>query len=54
MDLKKIVNQWFDKWKEGDFLHLRVSENFKHTIPYGTIKGKKNTSILLKQTKRSF
>ena len=40
MHLKQLVKEWFDKWEEGDFLNLPISENFNHESPYSTIKGK--------------
>lgn len=41
MELNRLVKKWFDKWEEGDYLHLPISEDFKHTSPFGTINGKK-------------
>lgn len=40
MNTQTLVKQWFDKWEEGDFLDLPISETFTHTSPYGTIEGK--------------
>jgi len=36
MESKRFVKKWFDKCEEGEFLHLPISENFKHTSPFGT------------------
>lgn len=40
MTPKDLVNQWFEKWTSGDYLHLPLADNFRHTSPFGTIDGK--------------
>ncbi|MDH3648234.1 MAG: nuclear transport factor 2 family protein [Saprospiraceae bacterium] len=54
MEIKKLVQEWFDKWEEGDFLSLPISEHFKHTSPYGTIDGKKQYLSLVEANKDKF
>lgn len=54
MELKKLVKKWFDKWEKGDFLNLPISENFKHTSPFGTINGKKQYIDLVDENKDKF
>ena len=54
MDLKDLVKQWFDKWEKGDFLNLPISENFKHTSPFGIIEGKKAYKNLIEENKDKF
>ena len=54
MDLKTLVKNWFDKWREGDFHNLPVSENFKHTSPFGTIDGKDEYIKLVEENKDKF
>ena len=54
MDLKSLVKRWFQKWEEGDFLDLPISENFKHTSPFGTINGKKEYIDLVESNKDKF
>jgi hypothetical protein len=54
MELKRLVKQWFAKWEEGDFHHLPVSENFRHTSPFGTIDGKKQYISLVEANKDKF
>nr|WP_299338049.1 nuclear transport factor 2 family protein [Allomuricauda sp.] len=54
MGLKELVSQWFDKWEKGDFLNLPISEDFKHTSPFGTIDGKKAYVDLVKANKDKF
>jgi hypothetical protein len=41
METMDLVNEWFEKWENGEFIDLPLSENFIHTSPYGTIEGKK-------------
>lgn len=40
MDTRALVEKWFEVWTIGDFENIPVSENFKHTSPYGIIAGK--------------
>ena len=54
MDAKKLVQTWFEKWETGDFQHIPVSENFKHTSPYGTINGKQAYLDLVAANKDKF
>lgn len=49
-----LVKRWFEKWDEGDFLNLPVSENFKHTSPFGTINGKKEYISLVEKNQDKF
>ena len=41
MEIMDLVNEWFERWENGEFMNLPLSENFKHTSPYGTIEGRK-------------
>lgn len=52
--MKKLVKEWFDKWDNGDFLNLPVSENFRHTSPFGTIDGKDEYIKLVEENKDKF
>ena len=54
MEIRNLVKQWFSKWESGDFLDLPVSEDFKHTSPYGTITGKKNYMNVIEANKDKF
>lgn len=54
MELILLVKTWFDKWADGDYLNLPISENFKHTSPYGTISGKKQYLDLIEANKENF
>jgi hypothetical protein len=54
MDLKDLIKKWFKKWENGEFLDLPISENFKHTSPFGTINGKKQYVSLVEENKDKF
>jgi len=53
-EVKNLVYNWFEKWKEGDFYNLPISENFKHTSPFGTIDGKEAYIKLVEANKEKF
>lgn len=54
MELRGLVKQWFETWEKGDYLHLPISENFKHTSPFGIIKGKKAYLQLVRENEDKF
>ena len=54
MKPKDIIKDWFKKWELGDFLNLPLTEEFKHTSPFGTIKGKEEYLNLVKTNKDKF
>lgn len=54
MELKELVKEWFNKWESGDFHSLPISENFKHTSPFGTVKGKEQYVSLVEGNKDKF
>lgn len=54
MDLKKLISQWFEQWEKGNFHELPVSENFRHTSPFGTISGKKEYIKLVEANQDKF
>ena len=37
----ELVKVWFERWESGDFHDLPITEDFRHTSPFGTIEGKK-------------
>lgn len=49
-----LIKEWFAKWKEGDFLNLSITDNFKHTSPFGTIDGKANYIKLVEANQEKF
>ena len=54
MEMKELVKLWFSKWDQGDFHHLPITENFRHTSPFGTIDGKQAYLDLVQANKDKF
>lgn len=54
MNSKNIVRQWFENWQSGDYRHLPITENFRHTSPFGTIEGKKAYMDMVDANKEKF
>ena len=54
MNLSETVNQWFKKWEATDYHSLPISENFKHTSPFGTINGKEEYIKMVEANKDKF
>ena len=50
----ELVKEWFDIWNNGDFENLPLSDDFKHTSPYGTIDGKEAYMNLIEANKDKF
>ncbi len=51
---QRLVSQWFEKWEQGDFHNLPITESFKHTSPFGTIEGKNAYTDLVASNKEKF
>ena len=54
MNTKDLIKTWFKKWEDGDFYNLPISENFKHSSPFGIIRGKKEYIKLVEANKDKF
>lgn len=54
MNSETLVKKWFEKWEKGDFFDLPVTENFKHTSPFGTIDGKEKYLDLVRENQDKF
>lgn len=54
VEVKDLITQWFEKWESGDYLNLPVTEDFKHTSPFGTIEGKQAYLDLVKGNEDKF
>ena len=54
MTTEELVKLWFQLWEKGDFLNLPITENFKHTSPFGTIDGKEAYLNLVQVNKDKF
>ena len=48
MELKEIIQRWFATWESGDYLQIPITENFRHSSPFGIIDGKKAYLDLVK------
>jgi len=54
MNIETLVKTWFEKWENGDFYHLPVTDDFKHTSPFGTIDGKQQYIRIVEANKEKF
>ncbi len=54
MNSKALIKKWFSVWEKGDFHNIPVSDTFKHTSPFGTIKGKSVYLDLVESNKDKF
>ena len=54
MNAKQLINRWFDQWEKGDFHNLPVTDDFRHTSPFGTIEGKKEYQKLVEKNREKF
>lgn len=54
MEIKELVHAWFAKWEEGDVQNLPVTDDFRHTSPFGTIDGKEEYLALVEANREKF
>ena len=54
MNPLELVQNWFDCWTSGDFHQLPITDDFRHTSPYGTIKGKEAYIKLVEANREKF
>ena len=54
MNIQSLIQKWFQCWNDGDFLNIPVSNNFKHTSPFGTICGKEAYLQLVENNRDKF
>jgi hypothetical protein len=54
MTTKTLVKTWFATWEEGDFQSIPVSDDFRHTSPFGTIEGKTAYFELVEKNRDKF
>ncbi len=52
--MELLIKSWFDLWASGDYLNLPISDNFKHTSPFGTIHGKVAYLDLIRENEAKF
>lgn len=54
MTTQELVKKWFESWEQGDFQNIPISDEFKHTSPYGTFEGKLEYLDLVRSNKDKF
>ena len=54
MNTKEVVEKWFEKWEKGDYLHLPITDDFRHISPFGTIDGKEAYLALVSRNEDKF
>ncbi len=54
MTTKTLIKTWFATWEEGDFQSIPVSDDFRHTSPFGTIEGKTAYLELVEKNRDKF
>ncbi len=54
MTAKQLAHAWFEKWRQGDYQHLPITDDFIHTSPYGTIHGREAYLALVEANKDKF
>lgn len=50
----QCIRKWFAIWEQGNFEDIPITEDFSHTSPYGTIKGKQTYLDLVSANKEQF
>lgn len=54
MHTEEIVTQWFRCWEAGEIDRLPIANDFIHTSPFGTIRGKETYLNLVRANKDKF
>ena len=54
LQTKALIKDWFQKWETGDFLNLPLADDFSHTSPFGTTRGKETYLNLVQANKDKF
>lgn len=54
MEIKTLIENWFSVWARGDFQNIPVTDDFRHTSPFGTIEGKKTYLELVEKNRDKF
>ena len=53
-NLHPVVKQWFDCWNENQIEDLPISDDFAHTSPFGTIRGKQRYLEIVEKNRQDF
>lgn len=51
---RKVVDSWFDAFRERDISKLQLAEDFVHTSPFGEIKGRQTYLDIVNQNTEAF
>ena len=51
---RKIVEAWFDAFREKDISKLKLAEDFVHSSPFGEIKGRKAYLDMVRKNEEAF
>lgn len=51
---RKLIDGWFDAFREKDISKLVLAEDFTHTSPYGVISGRKAYLDLVRENSEAF
>jgi len=51
---KKLVEAWFDAFRDKDISKLKLAEDFVHTSPYGEIKGRQVYLDMVRENSEAF
>jgi hypothetical protein len=51
---RKIVDAWFDAFREKDISKLKLAEEFVHSSPFGEIKGRKAYLDMVRENEEAF
>jgi hypothetical protein len=54
METIELVKIWFQKWETGDYHNLPISDNFRHTSPFGVTEGKNKYISMVEANKEKF
>jgi ketosteroid isomerase-like protein len=51
---RKVVDAWFDAFREKDISKLELAEDFVHTSPFGVIRGRKAYLDMVRENPEAF
>jgi len=54
MEIKELVQKWFEIWTSGGVQELPLTEDFTHISPYGTIESKAQYLRIVNNSKEMF
>jgi hypothetical protein len=51
---RKVVDVWFDAFREKDISKPKLAEDFAHSSPFGEIKGRKTYLDMVRENEEAF